>query len=155
MTQIRGGAHERLARSEYGTMAKDVFEVWSASADVRGAVQCEGLHDDCGGLRILLKGENPEGRTVEITFEHVIGYRNINESYRFRTWSARSGAVAPLVVVRNSSWIDWLREEAAGVLDEVPLTHYAIFTLEDCVDIVSESQPVLPQSEPDGPSAVL
>ncbi|MEM9174141.1 MAG: hypothetical protein AAGC67_02830 [Myxococcota bacterium] len=59
-----------------------------------------------------------------------------------RTWQADDFSGRPsLLKVNNSSWIRWLRLEAAGMLEDEVLTHYAMFTLEDCIEVVSEFAP--------------
>lgn len=107
-----------------------------------GSFQCLGLHDDKEGLRVLL--EHDSGRKVEIAFSGYTAYRNVNESFRLRTWRLGAAPVQHvLLIVDNSSWLGWLREESDGVLNDRQIMHYAIYTGEDCIDIATESQPVI------------
>lgn len=117
------------------------YRPWAPLEGLPDVLYCEALHDDYEHLRILLKGEAPHARTLRILFESAVAYRNINESYRARTWNHLGEALPPLTTVEHSPWIAWLIEESGGVLDEVELTHYAIFTPEDCIDVVSEFAP--------------
>lgn len=47
-------------------------------------------------------------------------------------------ALPRLLTVENSTWVQWLVEEACGVIRAETLVHYAIYTPEDCVDFVTE-----------------
>ena len=43
-------------------------------------------------------------------------------------------------IVEDSSWIAAIREESPTLVGDV-LTHYAIYTPEDCLDVVSHDDP--------------
>jgi hypothetical protein len=123
-------------------MAEEIYRPWQPIEGIPDPVYCEALHDDYEYLRILLRGADPKSRMLRIRFESVVAYRNINESYRIRTWSCLRGqTIPPLLTVENSSWIAWLKEESGGVLEHERLIHYAIFTPEDCIDVVAALPP--------------
>ena len=92
---------------------------------------------------MVLKGADPDARMLRLKFDSVVGYRNVTESYRHRTWSnMQTGVVLPtLRIVENSGWVDWLVDESSGLLRATDLTHYAIHSVEDCIDIVTEFEP--------------
>lgn len=105
-----------------------------------GPLYVQGVQDDENGLRLLF--ENESGNLVEVTFVGYAAYRNVNESFRLRTWRLiRPPKESSSFTVENSSWLTWLREEADGVLDGRPLVHYAFYTGEDCIDVAAESEP--------------
>ena len=123
-------------------MKEEVYSSWKPLPDVPGRIYCEAVHHDYEHFRVLLKGDETTSRTFRILFEVIVAYRNINESYRLRTWERVHGEnMVGLFTVENSKWVEWLREESSGVLNDVQLTHYAIFTPEDCIEIVSEFAP--------------
>jgi hypothetical protein len=105
----------------------------------------EALHDDYEGLRFLLRGEDATSRTLRPAFESPVAYRNINESYLLKTWAAilDMQALPSLLTVESSTWVQWLVEEACGVIRAETLVHYAIYTPEDCVDVVTEFPPTV------------
>ena len=126
-------------------MTEDVYEDWLPLGQIPDVLYCEGLVDDYGGIKITLKGRDLSSPSIEVGFRSVIAYRNINETYRLRTLN---GAAFPersqtLFVVQQSSWISWLKKESGGILDDKELIHYAIFTPEDCIDVVSEFPPTV------------
>jgi hypothetical protein len=123
-------------------MRNDDYRPWLPVESIPAELYCEGLHDDYEALRILLRGPESTSAMLRILFPSAIAYRNINESFRSRTWhKANPPSIPPLATVENSSWVAWLREESGGVLDEVALTHYAVTTPEDCIDVVTEVPP--------------
>ena len=125
-------------------MTSQKFREWKPIEDVPSLLYLEAMHHDYEGLRFLLRGEDPRSRMLVIRFESEVGYRNINESYLIRTWAAADWKNLPsLLQVENSEWVRWLVEEAGGVLQEGSLTHYAIYTPEDCVDVVTMFEPVV------------
>lgn len=123
-------------------MSTQRFVPWTPMADVPETLYCEGIHDGPDGLRITLQSPPGDGPALQVTFEGVVAYRNINESWRARTWQHLDLKALPtLLRVDDSKWVAWLVEEAGGALSFADLTHYAIYTPEDCIDVVTESTP--------------
>jgi hypothetical protein len=126
-------------------MAHDIMTETYEPIDVgtlgfRG-LECMSLTDTRLGLKIVL-ADGASERVVELTFEGFVGYRNINESYRLRTWHERRPySTEGIFLVGHSRWLEWLREESGGVLDHVNLRHYAIYTGDDCIDVATEFPP--------------
>ena len=121
------------------------FVPWHPLDGIPNELIVEAIRDDVEGLRFLLRPRDTTQPTLRITFEAAVGYQNINESYRAGTW-ARSKAPGPLPTllrVQNSEWLDWVVEQAGGVLDRSKLTHYAIYSMEDCIDIASAFEPIV------------
>lgn len=123
---------------------EEKFVPWVPVSNLPNRLHCEAVHDDIEGLRVLLRGDAPSSLVLRIRFESAIGYRNVNESYRPRTWGELDMTnTPPLLTVENSSWIKWLQTEAGPLIDPARLTHYAVFTSEDCIDVASEFTPIV------------
>ena len=124
-------------------MSIELFEPWSPIENLPFVAYLEALRDDYEGFRILLRGKEAHAPVFRIAFESVVAYRNVNESFRLATWAAigNMGKLPTFLTVENSRWIEWLVAEAGGVLRADALTHYAIYSPEDCIDIVSEFPP--------------
>ena len=124
-------------------MRREEYVPWAPLPGLPSVLYVEALHDDAEGLRILLRGEDKASRALRVTFDRVVGYRNVNESFRLRTWASIAGAPTRtcLLMVRGSAWVEWLVAESAGLLDGRALTHYAVHTGDDCIDVVVESPP--------------
>lgn len=123
-------------------MSTEEYTRWSPVGDVPTDLVCEALHDDHEGIRVLLRTGATPGRMLRIAFEAVVCYRNINESYRLRTWAQHAGEdMGGLFRVNESDWVSWVRAESGGVLEGKQLSHYAILTGEDCIEFISEFPP--------------
>ena len=92
---------------------------------------------------VLLLSVEPHRRLLRILFEAPIAFRSIGESYRLKTWTQAEGSLLGLHLVQGSMWVQWLREESGGVLAETSLTHFAVITADDCVDVVTEFAPIV------------
>ncbi len=116
---------------------------WMPLDDTPQRLYLEAVHDDYEGLRFLLRGDDPTGPTLRLSFESVVGSRSINESYRLKTWACvpKIRELPSLLIIENSEWVKWLVEEAGGVLQVEALIHYAIYTPEDCIDVVTAFPP--------------
>ena len=120
----------------------DEYRVWAPLEGIPNDLLVDALIHDVEGMRILLRSEDPTQPTLRVLFDSIVSYRNVNESFRLRTWNRfPDGLGGNLFTVENSSWIEWLRGESGGVLDHVSLVHYAILTGEDCIDIAAEFPP--------------
>jgi hypothetical protein len=125
-------------------MTKEVLRPWLVDARVAGRIAVSGLRDEDDGLTILITDESGTFPRATIVFGEVVAYRNINESYRLRTWSENDMASLPsLVTVDNSRWVRWLCDESQGTLAPDALVHYAVYTADDCIDVVSRGVPIV------------
>lgn len=99
-------------------MTTPVYEAWKPIEGLPRVLYVEALHDDYEGLRVLLRPNDSSSRMLRIVFESVVGYMNVNEGYRQRTWgSIPSMETLPtMLTVRDSKWVEWLMEDAGGVL---------------------------------------
>ena len=118
------------------------FTPWRPAGLSSGRLYCKAVRDDDDGLSLVMTDDS--GNQLEIIFPGYAAYRNVNESFRLRTWRV----VKPprdwsAFTVQHSDWISWLQQEADGVLDGRPIVHYAIYTDEDCIDVAAESLPIV------------
>jgi hypothetical protein len=122
--------------------ASQSFEQWNPFGSVVGAVAIEGLSDVgdepfCITLRLI---RDPDQR-LRLLWERPHAYRNIDESYRVDLWQTFATYGHPFWIVRDSDWIKEFRASSGGVADRVNLQHYAIYTDDDCIDVLSATPP--------------
>lgn len=93
-----------------------------------------------GGLRIGVAEGLSGAIRVWIEFAPDRAFQCIDEGYRLR-----SIAIGPGLIwrVHNSDYIRKFRQSAAGTMDSFPLTHWFLKSGNQCVDVLSESEPVL------------
>ena len=105
---------------------------------------CEGLHDDYEGFRVLLTGEEKPEPIVRLLFEYVYFYQNRDEG-KFLVHEPSEGNYEfphPFYILENSKLLKRFHEESAGIYAEYPIKHYAIYTTNDCIDVLSIDAPI-------------
>jgi hypothetical protein len=121
------------------------FDLWQPLPGLGDTLYVEAVLDDWEGFRILLRPHDPQKGMLRIAFENPYAYRNMNESYRLETWSHWPGPApaggSGLFLVRNSSWLSEFHSESQDVYRDQKIVHYAIFSPEDCVEVLSVSDP--------------
>lgn len=125
-------------------MSKEKYKKWEPVKDIPSSLLCEGLHDDYEGFRVLLKGSGDKACTFRIVFGTALAYRNIDEGDLQKTLhSIVCTEPCSLFIVENSTWLKWFQEESYGIHDDEEIIHYAIYTENDCIDILSAYPPVV------------
>jgi hypothetical protein len=125
-------------------MNVETFERWQPEEAIPLRVEITAIRDEDEGLTVVLASEETRESVVKLLFQNVVAYRNINESFRIRTWQSQNMiGSSSLAIVEGSSWLRWLREESGGVLEEFSLTHYAIYTNDDCLDVAATAAPLV------------
>lgn len=124
-------------------MKNEIYELWSPCPGTPNRLQIDSLNDGKDGLEVVLCLFDDTSYRLTILFERPIAYRSIDESFRLRTWNLQAGTrTGSLMTVQNSAWIEWLLKESCGVTDMFEnLAHYCIFTDDNCIDILSPTEP--------------
>ena len=122
-----------------------VYSKWRPLSDLPLVLYLEAIHDDYEGLRFLLREGDPTARCLRIRFDSVVAYLNSNESYRSPTWIATQGTRPPttLLTIKGSPLSDFVLRSAGGVVQREEITHYGIYTPEDCVDVIALAAPTV------------
>lgn len=125
-------------------MKKDQYKKWIPLEKIPSRLHCEGLHDDYEGFRILLKGDDPNSSMLRITFNAVLVYRNIDEGDLLLTIQTRPDlGHSALFTVENSTWLEWFHGESCEIHERETIVHYAIYTSNDCIDVLSAFEPTV------------
>ncbi len=125
-------------------MKKEIYKEWRPVKGIPSRLTCEKVMDDYDGFRIVLKDiEETNSKLLVITFDPVIAYRNIDESYRQRVFCENEDRSGATFIVENSQWVAWLHQESYDAYKNVDIKHYSFFTLTECVDVLAEFPPVV------------
>jgi len=123
-------------------MDKQIFRKWEPLSDLPDEMYLEGLHDDYEGFRLLLKGASGNRKMLRISFDSSLAYRNINEGDFLKTVEDSEGLTKwCLFTVENSAYEKWFHEQSYNIHASEDIVHYAIYTPNDCVDILSAYPP--------------
>jgi len=125
-------------------MNTETFKRWQPDEAIPMRVEITSIRDEDEGLSVVVASKETRKAVAKLVFQEVVGYRNVNESFRIRTWQSQNmRESSSLMIVEDSLWLTWLREESGGVLEEFAVTHYAIYTDDDCVDVAARAVPVV------------
>ncbi|MBI9078101.1 MAG: hypothetical protein JEZ02_22080 [Desulfatibacillum sp.] len=106
------------------------------------ALYCEGLIDDWEGFRILLKGNKTP--MYRLLFQNPYFYQNRDEEY-FLIDTPSEGTYEvpyPFYKIENSELLERFHLESVGICRNFNITHYAIYSGNDCIDILSVEEPI-------------
>ncbi len=119
------------------------FQCWQPNGLHFGEVMVERIVDDENNILSIEIKQSQEGNILKakIIFDPYVAFRCMNESFRAKTFAEKGGFSSSLFEVKNSTWLEWLHEESLGYYKDSEITHYAIITGADCIDILSEFPP--------------
>ncbi|MCH7424555.1 MAG: hypothetical protein DI594_20525 [Shewanella oneidensis] len=121
-------------------MEMNKYLTWQPIPDTTGRVIIDGVEDLDDGLVLYIHISKTK-KKFKIVFDPYIAYRNMDESYRTRTFSEHGGFLNSLNLVENSSWLEWLHVESQGYYRDEKIIHYSIITDADCIDVLSKFSP--------------
>ena len=124
-------------------VTKDKLAIWTPLQKKKEKYFVEAMIDDYDGFRIFLKGEKEDSEILKISFVDVLSYRNTDESYLLNIWHNTDKKVLGNIfyTIENSSYIDFFNGMTHDLYSNWKVNHYAIYTLSDCIDILSEHEP--------------
>lgn len=121
-------------------MSTNIYSTWQPTSDIIGRVIVDKVEDTDEGLAIYIHLSKSE-KKFKILFDPYIAYRNMDESYRAKTFSEHGGFESSLNTVEKSSWLEWLHTESEGYYQGEDIIHYSIITDADCIDVLSGFEP--------------
>ncbi|GAB5398562.1 MAG: hypothetical protein Aureis2KO_01470 [Aureisphaera sp.] len=129
---------------------KDVLKKWNLNVlDNNDKLYVEKLLNDSAGLTIILKKEKSDKKYLKIFFDDTLSYRNTNESFLLKIWhtTQKENLGKTFYSVENSSYIDFFHEMTQKIYLDWDIIHYAIYTISECIDILSQVPPVISWEE--------
>jgi len=134
-----------MAPGQYCFMNEsETYNFWKLVADQPQKMIVDSVHDEDEGLIILLRyssGKN-ESKLLRLLYDPYISYGNMDESYRVRAIDNCAGKLrSTFYIVKDSNFIEWFHEESKNIYKDRDIVHYAIITVADCIDILSDYPP--------------
>jgi hypothetical protein len=112
--------------------------------DLPKQVTLEAQHFDTEGFRLIVKdyqGATKTFDTYRISFSTPpFAMRMIDEGDYLNSVGVVEGW---LLKVENSEFLSWFHDESQGVRMNQNLTHYAIYCLNECFDILHADEPII------------
>ena len=81
--------------------------------------------------------------TLAVSFDLVRAYQGLDEGYRLLDSPDWSGERPLIYSSRNSPYLASVRHRAAGMLDNIDVIHWMIASCNECVDVISEHEPIV------------
>ena len=120
--------------------SKDKYRGWYPIENIENELFLYGIYNNREGFRILLEGDRKTSEMLRISFDTILFYRVIQESYFLRSMDAMhstsTGKEKHFYIVDNSSLVIWFNKENYTTYKDEQITHYAIFTYISCADIL-------------------
>jgi len=120
-----------------------IYKAWKPFDGIPAPLYLESMVKEGGGLLLILQTGSEDGRKLNIRFEKVLAFRNAHESCLLKTWEENESweGHSSLLTVEGSEFLEWLHEQSFGLHADKPVTHYAVYTPDDCLDILSPIPP--------------
>ena len=102
-------------------------------------VYLHSLYDDLYGLTLTFNNHGGT-RQYKITFDPYFAYRKSEEGYLFEIWASSEYSENPgktFYKVEDSDYLEWMHNKSCGIYKDQSITHFAIYTDDDCLDILS------------------
>jgi hypothetical protein len=131
-----------MSEHVWDTRDHRVYTALSCEVDLPKQVYLEGMYDDWEGFRLLLRDHERESNTgiLRIHFGgKPVAYRCMDEGVYPASWSKKM--THWLSQVENSEYLEWFHKESGGIREGQGLVHYAIYTLNDCIDVLDLQPP--------------
>ncbi len=95
------------------------------------------------GLRILVRSSDKNATDIlSIYFEEcTVAFRCMDEGVYPASWSKNIPSF--ISIVENSEYIEWFNQESGGIRRYKGLVHYAIYTENECIDVIDLEPPKL------------
>lgn len=125
-------------------MKKDQLTIWTPIEAFPKDLLVEKLIEDYDGLKIYLKGSGKDAKTLKVFFEARLCYQMTDESWLWRRWDEMSRELLgkTFYTVENSNYVTLFHENTFEAYLDWKITHYGIYTIEDCIDILSCNPPI-------------
>ena len=120
--------------------SKQIFSRWRPAENIDTKLYIEKLCEDSTGLHLELAPPGLPHRRLHLHFDNYLAYRTANEGDLLKTIGPDMVG-ATLFIVEHSEFLDWFIDQTLGVRSADPIQHYAIYTPDNCVDVLSLTPP--------------
>lgn len=118
----------------------EIYEIWEPVSEHCTEMVLQKLTDTDEGLHLFLRCTISE-KILCVQFDVHAAYRNLDESYRYRTIINQGTFCSSFYKVKNSKWLSWFDKESSSYYKNYQFIHYAVVTIADWVDVISEFPP--------------
>jgi len=126
------------------TMKQDTYQPWRPEQFPRVGREIVAVRwHPSGELKIEVAEAGADAPSLAVTFAHTQAYQGVDEGLRLLDSPDWSQVRALIYCSRNSPYLLRFRENAAGTMDNFPLTHWLVASGNECVDVITECEPII------------
>lgn len=126
-------------------MKKEIFNKWVPINGVPERLNVVCLHEDNEMFRLDLRGDDGKSKILRVSFDRGVTYRVHDEMDLMKTLDESEGLLNSkwcLFTVENSNYLAWYHEQSYDTRQSsTPIVHFAIYTPNDCIDMLSNYSP--------------
>ncbi len=126
-------------------MLKGIYKRWNPIPQLEGVpLYCEAVHDDWEGFRIWFAAENRNlGVVLIVRFDARLLYTNSDEGSMLNNIENFNEVQFPHTFweVEKSALVEEFQRQSGGIYTDDKITHYAFLSCNDCIDVLSISEP--------------
>ena len=103
---------------------------------------------DSLGLSLDLIDEESNSNEI-LSFENFLSYKVTHESYLVKVWGSLSEDKMNYIFyqIKESEYIQQFNDLSLGIYSDLAITHYAVYTDDICVDVLSTFPPQIARKE--------
>ena len=127
-------------------------EKWTRWEPIQGLSEkyyIDSVMDTVDGFTIFLSDAKDEEKKVKVFFKDSVDvYRSANESFRYQLivelkekYGSDFYGDWTFFKVENSSYVQWLLEQSAGIADGIMFTHFSFIASDSVLDILDPVEP--------------
>jgi hypothetical protein len=124
-------------------MDRDTYQPWRPEEFPRLKREIVAVTWTGNGELIIEIAEIADRLSLTVRFPNTRAYQGIDEGLRLLDSPDWSSVRALIYYSRTSPYLARFRENAAGTMDNFPLIHWMVASCNECVDVISESDPTI------------
>jgi hypothetical protein len=122
----------------------EIYLKWLPIDDIPFPLDLDEIRKNENGLSILLNSEDHTDKFLHIHFSVYESFREIGEEFKTKFWhEVDIEEDYPLFIVENSEWLEWFHLQSENSFRDMSIQHYAIWTTENWIDILSGVKPIV------------
>jgi len=122
----------------------EIYLKWFPIEGIPFPLDLEEFRKDEHGLSILLNSEDHSDQYLQIHFSKCEAIKEIADEFKTKFWhDVDIEEDYALFVVENSEWLESFHFESENNFRDTSIQHYAIWTTENWIDILSSTIPEL------------
>ena len=120
----------------------EIYKKWDPISDPPFPIDLESLNHRGQNLLLIFYAENHPSKKLSILFNDIYAYRETGDEFRSHFWhEVELEEDHAFFLVEDSDYLVWFNQQSADEFNHLVILHYAIWTTENWIDILSVHKP--------------